>query len=332
MKFCVLNPGGRDPDQIFSDGAGSPEAPGHPPVNYHAYAACLRGGFFRDVRAVPESVRVVLVLLRKRNLRAGLAAVDMLRSRDVAVFVSFKESGAHQVADLLGDVSRWELFAEICRASYGAVSSTPGLVALYRASGCRMAEFLPTPYPVGEPGWDFSIPLEKRRGIFVGTREFRVPSRNHLAAVVLADEMSREFEIPLAVVNTDGRAGGMILKSLRKKNPLLYIIEAPLPYADYLKVMALHRLVWQLDASHVPGQVAGDALLCGMPCIGGNGGIDRVAFGGGDAAPDAAVRRARELLGNDRAWQLAVDESQANALAHLTFSQGAARLSALAPA
>ncbi len=34
----------------------------------------------------------------------------------------------------------------------------------------------------------------------------------------------------------------------------------------------------QLDTSFVPGQVAGDALLCRVPCVGGNGAIDRLAF------------------------------------------------------
>jgi hypothetical protein len=34
----------------------------------------------------------------------------------------------------------------------------------------------------------------------------------------------------------------------------------------------------QLDRSHVPGQVAGDALLCRIPCVGGDGAIERIAF------------------------------------------------------
>jgi hypothetical protein len=42
--------------------------------------------------------------------------------------------------------------------------------------------------------------------------------------------------------------------------------------------MARHRIVLQLDTSFVPGQVAGDALLCRVPCAGGNGAIDRLAF------------------------------------------------------
>lgn len=332
MTLAVLNPGGRDAEQIFTEGAGKPGDPGHPPVNYHAYAACRHGGFFRDARRIPAETEFVLVLLRRRNLRQALFDIEVLRRPGRLIFVSLKESGTHQVAETLGDVSRWELFAEICAASDGAVSSTQGLVPLYRAAGSPRVEFVPTPYPVDVPAWDFTLPLEKRRGIFLGTREFGVPSRNHLAAVVLADELSREFECPLAVINSEGRRGGMILKSLRRRNPLLYLVEAPLPYVNYLRLLTIHRLVWQLDSSHVPGQVAGDALLCRLPCVGGNGAIDRLAFGGGDASPEAALRRARELLQDDRAWDVAVDESQKSAGASLSFRAVSERLASLRPA
>lgn len=318
MNFSVLNPGGRDPEQVFPSGPGKPDDPGHPPINYHAYAACRRGGFYRDEKSVPDGT--VLVLLRKRNLRRALAAVTALRKRGCGVFVSCKESGSHQIAELLGDVTRWELFREICALSDGAISSTPELAPLYRAAGCPVANFVPTPYPVDFPAWDFSQPLEKRRGIFVGTREMGTPSRNHLAAVVMADQISRDLSCPLAVVNAEGRKGGMILKSLRKKNPLLYIIEAPLPYADYLKVMALHRIVWQLDASSVPGQVAGDALLCRMPCVGGNGAIERIAFEEfASAGRDELAARARDLLQNDEAWRAVVHRASVLAGEMLSF-------------
>jgi len=321
MKFAVLNPGGRDKDRLFPNGAGHPDDSGHPPVNYHAYAACCNGGFFRSPASVPENAGSVLVLLRKRNLRKALEAVVSLRKRGSRVFISCKESGSHQVADLLGDVTRWELFQEICTAADGAISSTPELVPLYRSAGCARAEFLPTPYPVESPAWDFSQPLEKRRGIFVGTREFGTPSRNHLAAVALADEISRELACPLAVLNTEGRHGGMILKSLRRKNPLLFIIEAPLPYPDYLKVMALHRIVWQLDSSSVPGQVAGDALLCRMPCLGGNGAIERIAFADsfGKTREDLATL-ARQLLQDDTACGEFVSRTLERAKTHLAFA------------
>lgn len=320
MNFAVLNPGGRDPDQFFPNGAGKPGDRGHPPVNYHAYAACCRGGFFRSANSVPEGTEKVLVLLRKRNLRAVLDSLAALRKRGSQLFVSCKESGSHQVADILGDVSRWQLFQEICASADGAISSTPELVSLYRASGAKRVECIPTPYPVESAAWDFSQPLPERRGIFVGTREFGTPSRNHLAAVAMADEISRDLSCPLAVVNTEGRRGGMILKNLRKRNPLIFIIEAPLPYPDYLRVMALHRIVWQLDASSVPGQVAGDAVLCRMPCVGGNGTIDRIAFEEfAGAGREELATRARDLLQNDDAWRALVHRAERDALEQLSF-------------
>ncbi len=328
--FAVLNPGGRDANQSFPDGAGAPGAPGHPPVNYHGYAACVRGGFYRDLDAIPGDVRGVLVLLRKRNLRKALRAVGELKRAGRRVWISFKESGTHQVAGLLGDVSRCEGFRAICRAADGCLSSTPDLEALYRASGCADGCFLPTPYPIDAPAWDVSVPPGRRNGIFVGTREFDVPSRRHFEAVALADQLSRKLECPLAVINSEGRRGGMILKSIRKGNPFFYIIEGPLDYAMYLKLMASHRIVFQLDQSRVPGQVAGDALLCRIPCVGGNGAIDRLAFGtDGMNDPGEALRSAERLLTDDAAHLDAVRNSQARALAALSFGAAAARIESL---
>jgi hypothetical protein len=330
MKFAVLNPGGRDKNQTFPNGPGQPGDAGHPPVNYHAYAACLNGGFYRDESCI-EDERFVLVLLRKRNLRRARSAVLALKKRGIRVLVSCKESGSHQIADLLGDVTRWELFSEICSLADAALSSTSPLVSLYQSAGAKNVICIPTPYPVQDAVWDFSTPFEKRRGIFVGTREFSVPSRNHLAAVALANQLSIELACPLAVMNSEGRRGGMILKSFQRKNPLFYIIEAPLPYGDYLDVMALHRIVWQLDSSAVPGQVAGDALLCGMPCLGGNGEIDRTVFPGlsGNQSRQELLGSARTLLTDDTAWHELMESTKALAADTISFTKTAERLKEL---
>lgn len=325
MRFAVVNPGGRDRPQLFAGGPGSPRSPGHAPVNFHAYAACLGGGFSRDERDVGADV--VLLLLRKRNLRRVLAAIARLRQRGVKVLVSCKETGSHQVAELLGDVTRWELFRDICSSADAVLTPVSALEQLYKAAGARRVECVPTPYPLEFPEWDFSVPLEKRRGIFVGTREFGVPTRNHLAAVALADTLSRELSCPLAVVNSEGRRGGMLLKGFQRVNPLFYILEGPLSYPDYLEVMALHRIVWQLDASSVPGQVAGDALLCRMPCIGGNSEIESVAFPGlgGDVPRGRLLANARDMLMDDTAWRATIDAASHRA-ERLSFTAGAERL------
>ena len=47
---------------------------------------------------------------------------------------------------------------------------------------------------------------------------------------------------------------------------------------DYLRKMASHKLVFQLDVGNGSGRVAGDALLCRIPCVGGNGVTERLIF------------------------------------------------------
>lgn len=269
--FSVLNPDGRDPTRLFPSGAGSPSDPGHPPVNYHAYAACRRGGFFRRMRDLPENANEVLILLRRKGLYQALDAVQQLKHRGARVFISWKESGLAQVAETLDNYRRYELFRQICEEADGYLSSTPELVPLYQAAGCRFGVFLPTPYPLEEPAWDFFRPSAQRAGIFIGTREFFVPSRNHLMAIAAVSQLGE----PVTVINTDGRAGERLLQSVSDR---LRIISGRLPYPEYLRLMSGHRLVFQLDRSAVPGQVAGDALLCRVPCVGGDGAIERLAF------------------------------------------------------
>jgi len=310
MQLAVLNPGGRDPEQRFPDGAGVPDARVHAPVNYHAYAACTAGGFFRDAHAIPGEMRAVLLLLRS-DLKPALAAVKTLKAQGRIVAVSWKESGQHQVAKQLDSAANLALFREICALADGALSSTPEIVPLYRAAGARVAEFIPTPYPVDDARWDFSRPLPERSGVFVGTREWDVPSRNHAAALLRASKLG----VPVTVFNLNGRGGRKKLDALGWVS--LRIIEDRLPYSDYLCEIAKCRVVFQLDASAVPGQIAGDALLCRMPCIGGNGAVDRLAFGESDV----------ELhLRDDAAWKSEVEQSQARAREALSFSAVARRL------
>jgi hypothetical protein len=83
--------------------------------------------------------------------------------------------------------------------------------------------------------------------------------------------------VPITVINGDGRSGEVILRALEFPLDQLHVSQ-PLPYPDYLRLMARHRLVLQFDHSFVPGQVAGDSLLCRIPTVGGNGAIERVAF------------------------------------------------------
>ncbi len=267
---------------------------------------------------------MVLVLLRKNGLSEASRAVRDLKKTGRRVLISWKESGQHQVAAALADGARYMAFREICASADGFISSTPDLVSLYRAAGAQTGDFIPTPYPVEDPAWDFSAPLSGRAGIFIGTREFDVPSRNHLQAVALASQCG-----PLTVMNPDGKKGERLLRAIA---PDIRIVPAPLPYPDYLRLIASHRVVFQMDRSAVPGQVAGDALLARVIAVGGDGAVDREAFpdfvGIGRSA-DELAGILRGLLSDDGFYKRQVAVSQRLAHDRLGFHAVAARLASL---
>jgi hypothetical protein len=324
VTFCVLNEGGRDANIDFPDGAGDPARGGHPPVNHHAYAACLRGSFVRDQRLVPDGA-AVLILLRRGNLSRAASCARQLRGRGCGVFVALKEAGGHQVAALLASASRWRAFREACASSRGAVASTPELVPLFEAAGAPRVAFVPTPYPLGVPGWEVATPLGERHGILIGTREFGVPSRNHLAAVAAGNRLSMRRGCRLTVLNTDGRSGARILAEFRAANPLLEVVEERLPHRAYLEMTSRHRLVLQFDASAVPGQVAGDALLAGTPCIGGDSAIERLVFTC-PGSRSGVLELADHLLSDDAWWTSHMAAARSAAAAALSFEAVGLRL------
>jgi hypothetical protein len=138
--------------------------------------------------------------------------------------------------------------------------------------------FVPTPYPIEDQRWDFSLPPAEQSGIFVGTREWNVPSRNHFAALFVARQLCEATGEPVTVVNLDGYKGRRLIGELKFPEEKLRLIEKWKSYPDYLRDIARHKIVLQLDRSHVPGQVAGDALLSRIPCVGGDGAVERIAF------------------------------------------------------
>lgn len=325
FRLAVLNAGGRDPEQDFADGAGDPHRSGHPPVNFHAYAACTGGSFHANVETAIRTERPVLLLLR-RDLRAGRKALQRLKAAGRTVAVTFKEAGAMQLAERLCRPAHLAALTEIVALADACLAPTPWLAAFLRGFG-RGTAFIPTPYPMTDPRWNFEAP--ERRGIFIGTREFDVPSRQHLAALVAARELHQRSGEPVTVFNLNGRLGAKMLGALGFDAENLRILHTRLPYPDYLQEMARHKLVFQLDRSGVPGQVAGDALLCRIPCVGGDGAIDGLAFAPwvGKSAGEL-IEIAAALLTDASAYAQARADSQARALATVSYESISAQLAA----
>ncbi|HEY2138445.1 MAG TPA: hypothetical protein VGH00_00090, partial [Chthoniobacterales bacterium] len=234
--------------------------------------------FQRETKNALEKETPVLVLLRG-DFVASERAVDALQKAGRFVAVSLKETGLHQIANQLQNSARLARFIRVVRKANACLAPTQESADLYRAlRGDDGSAFIPTPYPIDDARWDFSRPIEQRAGIIVGTRDWNVPSRNHLAALLLARRLSERTGEHVTVFDYEGRKGVRLLAELGFAADKLRVLNKKLGYPDYLREMARHKIVLQLDTSFVPGQVAGDALLCRLPCVGGNGAVDRLAF------------------------------------------------------
>lgn len=323
----MLNPGGRDPDQSFSDGPGQPNESTHPPVNYHAYAAATRGAYYRSTAKAARH-RSVLLLLRG-DLIEALRALKVLKAHGCFVAISFKESGTHQVTRQLLKSKRLHRFREIGADADLCLSSTRDLIPLF-ASVSRRTIHVPTPYPVEFESWNFSRPVSERQGVFIGTREFDVFSRNHLLVLLAA----RTLPAPITVINPDGRPGLQRLRALRFPEEQL-TVSPPLPYPKYLQLIASHRLVLQFDQSSVPGQVAGDSLLCRIPTVGGNGAVEQIAYPalhGNGRTFDHLVELTRRLLNDSDFYREQLTALEANAVNRLSFGKCSESLARFLPA
>jgi hypothetical protein len=324
FKLTVLSPGGRDPEQYFDQPA-TPDSGGHPPVNFHGFAACTRGTFHREVKPAIAEKTPILLLLRG-DFKASQRALIECKNAKRTVIVSLKETGLHQIAQQMSDGGRISRFLDIMMRADGCLATTPEAADLYRQARGKLDRsnvgFAPTPYPLEDAKWNFSIQPGRQKGIFIGTREWDVPSRNHFAALLIARRLCEGTGEPVTVFNLDGGRGAKRLAGMGFPDGKLNVINGRKPYAEYLRVMATHKLVLQLDRSGVPGQVAGDALLCRILCVGGDGVIERIAFPnscGNGRAFDQIISIASDLVNDNNARATAIMESQWRALERLSF-------------
>jgi hypothetical protein len=336
FRLTVLNPGGRDPEQHFHT-VPAPGEGAHPPINFHAFAACTFGAFHHSARrAIAENTPVLLLL--RSDFRASERALVDLKRQGRAVAISLKETGLHQIAQQLWDPAKLSRFIKIVAQADGCIATTPEAAEIYQRARSKSdpatVAFIPTPYPTEDQQWNFSVSSAERSGIFVGTREWDVPSRNHFAALLVARQLCEATGEPVTVVNLDGYKGRRLLEELNFPKGKLQLIEKWKAYPDYLRDVAQHKIVLQLDRSRVPGQVAGDALLCQIPCVGGDGAIERIAFsrtcGQGRTITEIALI-ALDLLKNPDLRETIARESHQHAGELLSFEAVRSRLAKILP-
>src|SRR5437899_6950651 len=240
FRLTVLNPGGRDPEQQFQN-VPAPSEGAHPPINFHAFAACTLGAFhYNPRRAVAENAPVLLLL--RSDFRTAERALSDLKKQGCTVAVSLKETGLHQIAQQLCDGAKLARFMKIVAEADGCIATTPEAAEIYQRVRSKrdpaIVAFIPTPYPVEDQRWNFSLPPAEQSGIFVGTRECDVPTRNHFAALLVARQLCEATGERVTVVNLDGYKGRRLLGELNFPQGILRLIEKWKPYLDYLCELA----------------------------------------------------------------------------------------------
>ncbi len=91
------------------------------------------------------------------------------------------------------------------------------------------------------------------RGVLVGTREWDISSRNHCSALLAAQRISEATGEIVSVFEDSGRAHPRLLAEIGFPAGKLRVLTERTNYADYLRVVAEHKIVFQLDTSFVPG-------------------------------------------------------------------------------
>lgn len=332
FRLAVVTPGGKDGRQSFPNGAGKLGDPGHLPVNFHAYAACTRGTYLSGDAAMPEEDNVLLLVGSK--MERAEALLRRLKDAGKKVVITIKETGLQQIGGHFQRFENWSAFQRLCALADGALATTFDTEPLYQAANPKLTViFLPPPYPVEE--WDLSC--SEQSGIFIGTRQLFVGSRNHALALMLVAPVAAEVNEPLTVIS--GRASDLppvkrVLNKLvdyshdwhrrfAETAPQMRVISRQMPAADYLRTLAAHKLVFQLDQSSVPGQVAGDALLCRVPCVGGNGTAERIVFPdlcGHGRTTGELLELTRQLLKDGARREALVQQAVALAREQMCFS------------
>ena len=328
MKFSVFCPTTSDRFQKFDDFAGDVDDSVHAPVNYHAYAACQAGSFHNKIATIGGD-EWVLFLLSGNHTGANLKQIKKLKALGIPVLGAFKETGLQQILPQITRPRTVKILMDIFRLLDGCISPTQALVSIYRSLTTTPVEFIPTPYPVNDPRWDFSVPIEKRRGIFIGTREFFAFGRNHLFALLLLKRILEETGEFATFINTDGFTGNRLIDALGFSKDQLRVIQGKQPYSRYLREMAKHKIVFQLDQSTIPGQVAGDAILCRLPCVGGNGAIESIVFpelSSFDSDYEKSSKMAIKLCKEVNLQEHFIDDSQKRARECISFESVAKKM------
>ncbi len=325
----ILNPNMQSPVHYFPDGAGNLDPDRCPPIGVYALAGCTRGSVHRTIDTLPSGEYPVLILLSGSLDKDKELIREVTREiPDKILLGCWKEGRLDRLAADLGEGAAFQQFTDMLGELNGVISVDARTSKLLKELHlARHNLYLPLPYPVDSPAWDFSVTPEGRgRGIFVSADGFDPTSESHGARIQFLNQFATKNHLKVTVYHHFPD----VLAGLEIPDELFTEPNRTLTYGEYLILMAEHRFVMGFGKDLIGGDVFGGALLSRSVYLAGDGDIAPLLF------PETFLESPEEigaletaatrLLDDDGAYEEAVRGSQARALKHVSFAAARARL------
>ena len=303
-----------------------------PPLGYIGFAVASHGRIFRTLTDSVADPQPILIVADAR-LEAAKSAIQTIRNAAAnaprRVLLTFVERAMKEIMAELRNPQSMERFKALLNLADGMIVSAPELLGFINSLNvnCQCIH-IPAPYPLENPQWDVSLPTNQRSGIFFGDIPFREPDRNMLAWLYAAAEIAAKTGHHLSIFSTPGFSQGPTAAQLGLSAPMFTQIPA-CDYGSYLQHLASHRIVIKPNSLDGVSNVAGDALLSRIICVGGEGTLERVAFRescGSGRSSDNIRAIAESLLTDDAFYDRQVEKSQQIAMQSMSFGAVNARL------
>ena len=116
-----------------------------------------------------------MLLVLRGDFKATERALAECQDEERLVAVTLKESARYQIAEQLRDNKQLSRFLRIMAKANGCIATTPETAEIFRRARADHepdpVAFIPTPYPLEDEQWKFTVPPGEQHGIFIGTRE-----------------------------------------------------------------------------------------------------------------------------------------------------------------
>jgi hypothetical protein len=241
-------------------------------ISWHSIPASFETEFFvykKNNWIKSYSYDVVLILI-KNHIDEIVPVVKKFKAMGKKVGIGFHENGNY-FSTLASNPNFLSQFKDLCELAdfYWNLNMRHGDFFKSLLNIPVFNAFHAAPY---EWKHGFTVSFENRKDIMIMTRNIASVSlkRNTIYALGIANLVAEEKGCNVTYLTEDSEE----LRAQRWVNSLgferIKVIQGPLDYAEWLKLIARHKVGFHLDSSETLGQVVTDGAMVGVPVVCGD--------------------------------------------------------------